>query len=326
MTLARLVAALVAVALPLTAAAQPAAKIPRIGYLSSNRAAAVAPLIEVFRQGLQEHGWVDGQNVIIETRYAEGQFDRLPGLMDELVRLNVDVIVAGPTPSAIAASKGTRTIPIVMASVADPVKFGLVTSLARPGGNVTGVAFSVGLEIFGKGLELLKDTLPEVRRVAILWNPANPAHAVAVKDVRAAAGPLGIELRALEGRGPSFERVFADMAKARVDAVMVVADATYLLHRARLAELATRSRLPSMHGLRENVEAGGLMSYGPSLRAIYRRTAVYVDKILRGARPGDLPVEQPTTFELVVNLRTAKAIGLTIPQPILARADEIIGQ
>jgi putative ABC transport system substrate-binding protein len=326
MTLARLVAALVAVALPLTAAAQPAAKIPRIGYLSSNQAAAVAPFIEVFRQGLQEHGWVDGQNVIIETRYAEGQFDRLPGLVDELVRLNVDVIVAGPTPSAIAASKGTRTIPIVMASVADPVKFGLVTSLARPGGNITGVSFSVGLEIFGKGLELLKDTLPKVRRVAILWNPANPAQAVAVKDVRAAAERLGIEVWALEGRGPNFERVFTDMAKARVDAVLVVADALYLLHRARLAELATRSRLPSMHGLRENVEAGGLMSYGPSLRAIYRRAAVYVDKILRGAQPGDLPVEQPTTFELVVNLRTAKAIGLTIPQPILARADEIIGQ
>jgi putative ABC transport system substrate-binding protein len=313
-----------ALAVSLGAEAQQPGRIYRIGFLSGiSPVAARSP--ESFQQGLRELGWLEGQNFIIEYRYAEGRFDRLPDLMAELVRLKVDVIVAGATPVAVAAKNGTGTIPIVMFGVGDPVGLGLVESLARPGGNVTGLAFSVGLDTFGKGLALLKEALPKVRRVAVLSNPANPAHAGAIDNVRTAAGSLGVQSQLLEARGPDhFEGAFAAMARERAEAVLIVSDGMFVLHRARLADLARKNRLPSMYGVRENVEAGGLMSYGPSTAVALRRAAVFVDKILRGAKPADLPVEQPTEFELVVNLKTAKALGVAIPRSLLARADHVI--
>jgi len=237
----------------------------------------------------------------------------------------VDIIVAVPTPSVLAATTATETIPIVAIAVGDPVGIGLITSLARPGGNVTGLSYSVGLETIGKGLELLTETVPKVHRVAILSNPANPFQPLAISEVNVAARSLGLQLQLLEVRGPNeFDGAFAAMTKERVGALLVVADSMFNLHRTRLADLAARNRLPAAYGTRDNVEAGGLMSYGPSLRDLFRRGATYVDKILKGAKPGDLPVEQPTKFELVINLKTAKALGLTIPQSLLQRADEVI--
>jgi putative ABC transport system substrate-binding protein len=310
---------------PLAVEGQQAGEIRRIGFLAGGSAGATARSAEVFRQGLKELGWIEGQNLVIDWRFAEGRHDRLPDLAAELVRLKVSIIVAGPTPPAVAAKSATGTIPIVMANAADPLELGLVASLARPGGNVTGLAFSVNLEIFGKGLELLKEAVPRIRRVAVLWNPANPAQASAMGHVKAAARSLGMQLQPLPTRGPDeFDGAFAAMARERAEGLLVVAEALFVVHRDRLAGLAAKHRLPSMHGLRENVEAGGLMSYGPSIAASWRRAAVFVDKILKGARPADLPVEQPTTFELVINLRTAKALGLTIPSAMLARADTII--
>jgi ABC-type uncharacterized transport system substrate-binding protein len=307
---------------PLAAEAQPVGKVWRIGYLSSSSATANP---EAFRQGLRELGWVEGQNIAIDYRFAEDRFDRLPELAAELVRLKVDVIVAGPTQPAVAAKNATRTIPIVMVSAAEPVELGLIASLARPGGNVTGLSFSVNLELFGKGLELLKEAVPKLRRVAVLSNPANPTQARAIDKVKVAARSLAIPLQLLEARGPNeFDGAFAAMAKQRVEALLVVAEGLFLRHRARLADLEAKYRLPSMHGLKENVEAGGLMSYGPSIVATFRRAAVFVDKILKGTKPGDLPVEQPSKFELVINLKTAKALGLTIPPSLLARADQVI--
>jgi putative ABC transport system substrate-binding protein len=285
----------------------------------------MSPYLDAFRQGLRELGWVEGQNIVIDYRFAEGRFDRLPDLAAELVRLKVDIIVAATTPAAAAAKKATETIPIVMISVGDPVGLGLIASLARPGGNATGLSYSVGLETIGKGLELLKETVPKVRRVAILSNPANPFQPLAISEVNVAARSLGLQLQLLEARGPNdFDGAFAAMATERVGALLVVADSMFLLHRTRLADLAARSRLPAAYGTRENVEAGGLMSYGASVRDLYRRSAAYVDKILKGAKPGDLPVEQPTKFELVINLKAAKALGLTIPPSVLGRADEVI--
>jgi putative ABC transport system substrate-binding protein len=312
-------------AAPLAADAQPASGIHRIGYLAGGSAAATPRTVEAFRQGLRELGWVEGQNIVIDYRFAEGRFDRLPDLAAELVRLKAEVIVAGPTPVAVAAKNATGTIPIVMWAVGDPIGLGLIASLARPGGNVTGVSFAVGMETPVKGLELLRETVPKVRRVAVLSNPANPAHARATREVKVAARSLGVELQLLEARDPGeFDGAFAAMAKERVAALLVVTDIVFLLHRARLVDLAAKNRLPSMHALKEYVEAGGLMSYGPSGPDLVRRAAWFVDKILKGAKPADLPIEQPTKFELVINLKTAKALGLTIPPSVLARADEVI--
>src|SRR5262245_46037195 len=283
------------------------------------------PPVEAFREGLRELGLVEGQNIVIDYRFAEGRFDRLPDLAAELVRLRVDIIVAGPTPPAVAAKNATGTIPIVVAGVGDSVELGLIASLARPGGNVTGLAYSVGVEIFGKQLELLKEIVPTVRRVAILSNPANPSHALAIKNVKAATQSLGVQLQLLEARGPNeFDGAFAAIAKERADALLVVADGMFIFQRARLADLAAKNRVSSMHGVRENVEAGGLMSYGPSTISAWRRAAFFVDRILKGTKPADLPVEQPTKFELVINLNTAKVHGLTVPPSLLARADEVI--
>ncbi len=313
------------VAAPLTADAQQAGKVPRIGFLGTRTLSDTSPFLDAFRQGLRELGWVEGQNIVIDYRFAEGRFDRLPDLAAELVRLKVAIIVAAPTPAAVAAKKATETIPIVAIAVGDPVGIGLIASLAHPGGNVTGLSFSVGLEIAGKGLELLKETVPKVRRVAILSNPGNPGQPLSIRELNVGARSLGVQLQLLEVRGPNeFDGAFAAMATERVGALLVVADSMFNLHRTQLADLAARSRLPAAYGLRENVEAGGLMSYGPSLRDLFRRSATYVDKILKGAKPGDLPVEQPTKFELVINLKTAKALGLTIPQSVLSRADQVI--
>src|SRR5215831_19751231 len=320
------VLALLMVAVPFAVGAQQAGKVPRIGFLSLTSPSDRPLLLDAFRQGLRELGWVEGQNIVIDYRYAEGRVDRLPGLAAELVRLTVDLIVASAgTQVAIAAKNATETIPIVMIYVRDPVGTGLIASLARPGGNVTGVSGSAGLEMFAKQLELLKETVPKIRRVAILSNPDNAYHQLAIRQVNVAARSLGVQLQLLEARGPNeFDGAFAAMAKERVGALLVVSDTIFNSHRTRLADLAARSRLPAAYGVRESVEAGGLMSYGPSFLESYRRAATYVDQILKGAKPAELPVEQPTKYELVINMKTAKALGLTIPQSVLLRADEVI--
>ncbi|MEO5844095.1 MAG: ABC transporter substrate-binding protein, partial [Caldimonas sp.] len=305
------------------AVAQSVGKIKRIGYLASG--SRTFGLHESFQQGLRELGWVAGQNIEIEYRFADGRFERLPELVAELVRLKVDVIVAQPTTAAQAAKNATSTLPIVMINVGDPVGIGLVDSLARPGGNVTGPAFGVGLESIPKGLELLKEAVPGVRQIAVLSNPANPAQSLAIQDVKVAAQSLGLRLLLFEARGPQeFDRVFAAMAKEGADGLLVVAESLFISHRTTLAARALQQRLPSMHGVRENVDAGGLMSYGPSLHHSSRRAAAFVDKILKGAKPADLPVEQPTKFELVINLKTARELGLVIPPSLLLRADQVI--
>jgi len=263
---------------------------------------------------------VEGQNIVIEFRSAD-QLDRLPALAIELVRLKVDVMAATPTPAALAATSATGTIPIVGISLTDPVGLGLIPSLARPGGNVTGVSYSVGADIFGKDLELLREAIHKVRRVAVLSNPDGPSQPLILDNIKTAARSLGLQLLPVGARGPGdFDGAFATMARERVGALFVVTDPTYIAHRARLVD----HRLPSMFTQRADVEAGGLMSYGPELRAMYQRAAYYVDKILKGAKPADLPVEQPTKFELVINLKTAKAIGLTIPPSVLGQADHVI--
>jgi len=313
-------------AAPLAAEAQQAGRVPRIGFLSLTSPSDRPPLLDAFRQGLRELGWVEGQNIVIDYRYAEGRVDRLPDLAAELVRLKVDLIIASAGTQVVTAAKNaTETIPIVMIAVRDPVGIGLIASLARPGGNVTGVSGYAGLEIVAKQLELLKETVPKIRRVAILSNPSNAYHQLAIREVNVAARSLGVQLQLLEARGPNeFDGAFAAMAKERVGALLVLSDAIFSSHRTRLADLAARSRLPAAYGVRESVEAGGLMSYGPSFLDFYRRSAAYVDKILKGAKPADLAVEQPTKFELVINLKTAKALGLTLPPSLLQRADQII--
>jgi len=310
----------------LAADAQQAGKVPRIGFLGVTSPSDRPSHLDAFRQRLRELGWVEGQNIVIDYRYAEGRVDRLPDLAAELVRLKVDLIVASAgTQAATAAKNATGTIPIVMIYVRDPVGNGLIASLARPGANVTGVSGSAGLELFAKQLELLKETVPKIRRVAILSNPDNAYHQLAIREVNVAARSLGVQLQLLEARGPNeFDGAFAAMAKERVGALLVLSDAVLNSHRTRLADLAARSRLPAAYGVRESVEAGGLMSYGPSFLDLYRRSAAYVDKILKGAKPADLPVEQPTKFELVINLKTAKALGLTVPPSLLQRADQVI--
>jgi putative ABC transport system substrate-binding protein len=313
---------------PLAAEGQQAGKVYRIGYLS---AGGPAPLntpdaFKDFKDALRGLGYVEGKNLFIDYRFAEGRFDRLPDLAAELVRLKVDIIVTIPTQATAAAKKATETIPIVMISGGvDPVGLGLVASLAHPGGNVTGLSYGASPKIFSKGLELLKEIVPKVRRVAILSNPAGPVQPLIIRELNVAAPSLGVQLQLLEVRGPDeFDGAFATMAKERVGALLVVSDSLFNLHRTRLADLAARSRLPAAYGTRDLVDVGGLMSYGPSLRDLSRRAATYVDKILKGAKPGDLPVEQPTKFELVINLKTAKALGLTIPQSLLLRADQVI--
>ena len=312
---------------PLAAEAQQAAKVARIGYLSPNLAAS-PHLRDAFLQGLRDLGYVEGRNVVIEYRDAEGKGDRLPALAAELVALKVDVILAeGGTLGPRVAMQATTTIPIVFVA-GDPVGSGLVTSLARPGGNVTGLS-SLGPEVVGKRLELLKQALPGVDRVAVLRQPTALGERVAndmLKAADVAARALGVRLQFFEAtRGPDeFGRAFSDMSSARAGALTVLPSNRFSREHRRLVDLAAKNRLPAVYTSREFVDAGGLMSYGVNQPDLFRRAATYVDKILKGAKPGDLPVEQPTKFELVINLKTAKALGLAIPQSLLLRADEVI--
>ena len=319
-----LLALLAAGAAPVSVRAQQAG-VYRVGYLSTPTRESVERGLDAFLRKLRELGWVEGQNLVIEYRWAEGNVERLPDLAAELVRRKVDVIVAPAGSAALAAKNATSSIPIVMIFPSDPVEMGLVASLRRPGGNITGTTFTPGPEIFGRQLQILKETIPRASRVAILSNPADPSFALQVREVEAAARTLHMRLQHVEARGPEqFDSAFAAMARERADALLVNGTSTFLAHRVRLAELAVKNRLPTMYSFRESVEAGGLMAYAVNMAAFVERAAVYVDKILKGAKPADLPVEQPTKFELVINLKTAKALGLTIPQSLLARADEVI--
>ena len=314
-----------AAALPLAAHAQQTAKLPRVGWLSPGSQTSDQNFLASFRDGLRELGWMVGQNIAIESRWADGKFERLPDLAAELVRLKVDVIVANVTQASLAAKRATTTIPIVMVGVGDPLGSGLVDSLARPSGNVTGPS-SMLAEASAKQLALLKETVPSASPVAVLWNPANPVwQASALKQTEAAARAMGLRLQLLEARGPDeLESAFAAMTKERASALFVPADIIFVRYAQQMADLAARHRLPAMYGFREHVEAGGLMSYAASFPVMFRRAAAFVDKILKGAKPADLPVEQPTKFELVINIKTAKALGITIPQSVLQLADEVI--
>jgi putative ABC transport system substrate-binding protein len=269
-------------------------------------------------------GYVEGQNILIEGRYYGDRTERLPALAAELVRLNVDVIVAGAPPAPEAAQRATSTIPIVMASHADPVGSGLVVSLARPGRNVTGLS-ALSPELVGKRLQLLKEAVPRISRVAVLSNPTIPSHALELREAEVAARSLKVQLQVLQARAPSdFASAFSAMTKDRAGGLIALGGSMFFAHRTRIVELAAQSRLPAMYGVKEYAEAGGLMTYGVNLRESFRRAATYVDRILKGAKPGDLPIEQPTKFEFVVNLKTATALGLTIPPSLLLRADQVI--
>ena len=311
-------------ALSFPAEAQQLAKVPRIGFLLAT-SPGPDPRIEEFRQGLHELAYVEGKNIAIEWRYAEGKEDLVSKLAAELVQLNVEIIVTDGTNVTRAAKNATKTIPIVMIGQGlDPVAEGLVESLARPGGNVTGLT-NLGPELAGKRLDLFKEAVPKIVSVAVLYEPANPGSVLQMKEALAAARRLGLTIRPWEVRdADGFEKEFAALSKERPDGLYLVGGPLMTANEKRIAGLALKSRLPSMHGSREYVEAGGLMSYGADRVDIYRRVAYFVDKILKGAKPADLPVEQPTKFELVINLKTAKQIGLIIPPNVLARADRVI--
>ena len=316
-----------AVSLALTqivAEAQQAGKVYRIGVLETRSAALNAANLDAFRVGLQELGYKEGQNFEIVYRSSEGRNERFPNLVSELIRLKVDLILTRGTPAALAAKSAARTVPVVMASSGDPVATGLVASLARPGGNVTGLS-NYNVEIYAKRIELLRELLPRLTRVASLFNIGNPINRIQWKEVEQAAQALGIQPQLLDVRRPEdLPRAFDAAAKEHAEALIVAIDGLTQSNLRPIAELAAKQRLPSIFGNKEYVNFGGLIGYGPSDPHLYQRAAVDVDKILRGAKPADLPVEQPTQFELVINLKTAKALGLTIPQSILVRADEII--
>jgi putative ABC transport system substrate-binding protein len=322
-------AATASIAGPVPLGAPQAGNVPRIGFLVTNSldSPETRRVIDAFRQGLRERGYVEGENIVIEYRGANGEYNRLPGLASELVGLKVDIIVAPSTPAVRAAQQATTTIPIVASALQDPVADGLVASLARPGGNITGLS-SLSPELVPKRMELLKEALPNVSRVAVLWDPEafsdRPTKDL-LRETEAAAQGLGVTLRLVSARGPDeLDRAFSAITTERADALLVGGGPMLFAQRRRIVELAAKRRLPTVFSAREFVELGGLMSYGPSSDDLFRRSATFVDKILKGAPPGDLPVEQPTKFELVVNLKTAKALGLTIPQSILYRADEVI--
>jgi putative ABC transport system substrate-binding protein len=314
-----------AVAWPLAARAQQARKIFRIGYLGVSSSSLEPHYVEAFRQRLRDLGHIEGESIAIEYRWADGEDDRLPNLAAELVRLNPDIIVTTGTPSTLAAMQATKTIPIIMASSADPVAAGLVANLARPKENVTGFTI-LGPELEAKRLELLKQTVPSAARVAILRNPSNPAVVSYFEAIKTASQSLRIAVDPVAEvrRAEEFDDAFSAIVSARPDALAVLADRFLLAHRKRIVEFAAANRLPSMYPYREYVDAGGLISYAPSNVELFRGAAIYVDKILKGAKPTDLPVQEPTKFELVVNLKTAKALGLTIPPTLLFTADEVI--
>jgi putative ABC transport system substrate-binding protein len=306
------------------AEAQQSIKFPRIGYLTTTFASEVTGRVEALRQGLRQLGYLDGKNIVIEYRYGEGKPDRLPALAAELIDLKVDLIVTHGFPPARAAKQATTTIPIVMAVIGDAVGAGLVASLARPGGNITGMT-SISSEMYGKRLELIKEISPKLSRVAILSSEVSPATEIAMNEIKVTANALDVQLQTLRVRGPNdLQSVFDASTKAGADAVIILQGPLTSSYRKRIIELATKSRLLAMYHESEFPDAGGLMSYGVNYSDMYRRVATYVDKILKGAKPADLPVEQPTKFEFVVNLKAAKQIGLTIPPNVLARADKVI--
>jgi len=307
-----------------SATAQQAKKVARIGFLSASSLSVISARVEAFRQGLRELGYVEGKNIVIEWRWAEGKFDRLPDLAAELVRFKVEVIVTGGSTSTRAAKEVTTTIPIVMAQVNDPVGNGFVASLARPGGNTTGLS-TLAPEISGKQLELLKEIVPKLFRVAVFGTSTRPGNAQALKETELAAGAYKVQLQYLDILGPKdIETAFREVHRGRADGVLVLGSPILETHRRQIVELAVTSQLPAIYPSSESVEDGGLVTYGVSIPDLYHRAATYVDKILKGAKPADLPVEQPTKFEFIINLKAAKQIGLTIPPNVLARADKVI--
>ena len=308
---------------PLAADAQQLGKMARVGYLESGVVAGT-PFFDAFRQGLRDLGWLEGQNMTLEVAAAGGNYERLRDLAVELVRLQVDVIFASSTPAALAAKHATSTIPIVIGRVADPVASGLVASLARPGGNITGWTHQ-GLEMRVKYLDLLKEAVPGASRIGVLWNPANPIHEASLKYIENTAHALKVRLHAVAVSDPGrIQEAFATLASARVQALTVFLDGMFLARGPEIIALAARTRIPAMYGATEMVKAGGLMGYGVNLSDMYRHGASFVDRILKGAQPAELPVEQPTRFELVINLKTAKTLKLAIPQSLLLRADAVI--
>ena len=304
--------------------AQQPKRVPRIGFLSVGSAASMAERVNAFRRGLHEQGYTEGQNILVEYRYAEDKLDRLRKFAEELARLKVDVMITGGPLATRPAKEAAGTIPIVLAYEADPVRTGLIASLARPGGNITGLT-SNAEELNGKRFELLKETIPELSRVAILRNPGMLGTADALKDAELAAQSLGLKIQALEIRGPNdLDGIFKAAKKSGARALMTIGDPVTFTHRKRVADLAIKNRFATIHGQIPFAEAGGLMVYGPNDADMYRRAATFVDKILKGAKPADLPVERPVKFDLIINLKTAKQIGLTIPPNVLARADKVI--
>ena len=313
-----------AAAWPLALRAQEAAKLHRIGFLGNSSAALEANLVTPFRDGMRDLGYEEGRDFVIEYRWAEGQYDRFPVLAAELLAAKVEVIVTAGTPAALALKQATTTVPLVVVAVGDPVGTGLVPSLARPGRNLTGLS-SIAPDLEGKRLALLREIAPKLSRVAMFMNSLNPFHIASVRQARAAAQTLGITLQALDvRRTEDLDEAFAAVDRERPDALLILADRVFLHNRQHMMEFATRQRLPNVNAYRELVEVGGLISYGPSYEDMHRRAAIFVDKILKGAKPSDLPIEQPTKFEMVINLKAAKAIGLDVPPTLLVRADEVI--
>jgi putative ABC transport system substrate-binding protein len=309
---------------PLAAEAQQTKPIPRLGFLASASADVTKSLLAALQQGLHELGYMEGKNILIESRYAAGDFAKLPDLAGELVHLPVDVILTEGAPAAQAVQQRTTTIPIVIGNAGDPMGIGLVASLARPGGNITGLS-QMSPELMGKRLELLKEMVPSASRVAVLFNPANPTSPPQWKDLQAAAAALGVTLLPWEVKeADDIDRAFTAMSKEHVEALLVVGDPMFGTHVRRIIEPAAQSPLPAIYSNRGFVDAGGLMSYGTNFDDLYRRAATYVDKILKGASPADLPIEQPTKFDFVINLKTAQALGLTIPPTLLFQADAVI--
>ena len=313
-----------AAAWPLAAGAQQASTVARIGLLSPFSPSTAAVWHKSFRQGLRDLGWVEGKNINIEYRYADGREDRLPDLATDLVRLKVNVIVTTVNTDTLAAKNATRTIPIVMASAGDPVGGGLVKSLARPGGNITGLS-QIAPDLAGKRLQLLKEIIPRLARVAVLWNPQGTTSPIAWREIQLPAQELSVKLQSLPITSPNdFDKAFEDATQAHVDALIIMPDPLFAGNLIRLAELSTKSRIPSMFHLREYADHGGLIVYGVDRTDQFYRAAAYVDRILKGTNPAELPIEQPTKFELVINLKTAKALGLTVPPALLTSADEVI--
>ena len=311
-------------ALCVSAEAQPPGKIPTIGFLGNSTAALEENLVEPFRQGLRELGYVEGKNILIEYRWAEGKYERFPALIAELVAQKVDIIVTAGTPAALAVKKAAPSIPLVMAAAGDPIGTGLIESLAHPGGNITGLS-GMAVDLEGKRIELLREVIPKLSHVAVFWNPTSPLQVNSEKEVQAAARAFKMKVLSLGVQSPAqFDNAFATIRRERPGALLALADRLFLHNRARIMEFATKQHLPGVYAYVELVEAGGLMSYGPSYADLHRRAAGFVDKILKGRKPSDLPVEQPMKFEFVVNLKTAKQISLPIPPNVLARADRVI--